>query len=117
KLRRAIRRRDATGSYVALLDWLPRIDAEVPAATVRDFKAAAGDPELDRQIGALESALFASERDPTRWSPRELLRHVTAARRNLHPHGGRRDKSGLPRHLNPDGTSHARSYASRRPAR
>ncbi|MCP3397377.1 BatD family protein [Bradyrhizobium sp. CCGB20] len=117
RLRRAIRHRDAGRSYFALLEWLPHVDAASPSLTARDFKAAARDPELDRQLGALERKLFASRRDPARWSPRDLLRHVSAARHRLRPRAGHRDAAGLPKFLNPVGTSHVAADQNRRPAR
>ncbi|MCP3405881.1 BatD family protein [Bradyrhizobium sp. CCGB01] len=117
RLRRAIRHRDAGRSYFALLEWLPHVDAASPSLTARDFKAAARDPELDRQLGALERKLFASRRDPARWSPRDLLRHVSAARHRLRPRAGHSDAAGLPKFLNPVGTSHVAAHQNRRPAR
>ena len=113
ELRHAIRRRDAKGSYFALLQWLPRIDT----VTARDFKAAARDPELDRQLGSLERQLFAGRRGSARWSSGDLLRHVTAARRSLRPRATPRDVAGLPQYLNPAGTSHVTAHENRKPAR
>ncbi|MCP3476576.1 BatD family protein [Bradyrhizobium sp. CCGUVB1N3] len=117
RLRRAIRHRDAGASYFALLEWLPHLNASPPSNTAGAFKVAARDPELDRQIGALESELFANRRDPAAWSPRQLLHRVVAARRSLRPRARHRDTTALPQHLNPVGTSNAAAYRSRKPAR
>ncbi|MCP3460126.1 BatD family protein [Bradyrhizobium sp. CCGUVB23] len=117
RLRRAIRHRDARASYFALLEWLPHLNATPPSNTAGAFKAVAGDPVLDHQIGALESALFANRRDPASWSPRQLLHHVAAARRSLRPRARRRDTTGLPQHLNPVGTTNVAAYGSKKPAR
>jgi hypothetical protein len=117
RLCNAVRHRDARSTYFALLEWLPHLDATQPANTGRAFKTLAHDPELDRQIGALESELFASRRGQESWSPRKMLNHIAAARRNLRPRASRGDRTALPQHLNPVGTSNTPAYGSRRPAR
>jgi hypothetical protein len=115
RLRHALRRHDARASYFALLEWLPHLDAVQNASTAAAFKAVAGDPELDGQLDAIERALFASRQGSAQWSPRRLLRRVTAARRRLRPHTDARAGNSLPRHLNPDGGVSAVAY--RKPAR
>jgi hypothetical protein len=116
RLRRAIGRSDPSQAYFALLDWLPHLDA-VPDNTASAFRTAARDPELDRQIGALESQLFANRHEAQQWSPRRMLRHVAAARRTLRPRTERRDRAGLPAHLNPVGASQPAANERRKPAR
>jgi hypothetical protein len=116
RLRRAIGRRDASQTYFALLDWLPHLDA-VPDNTASAFRAAARDPELDQQIGALESQLFANRQDARPWSPPRMLRRVAAARRTLRPRIARRARAGLPAYLNPVGASQPVPNARRKPAR
>ncbi|MBR0692276.1 BatD family protein [Bradyrhizobium lablabi] len=117
RFRHAIRHRDARAAYFALLDWLPHAEAVPPLNTIGALKTAAGDPALDREIGAIENELFASQRDSQRWSPHQLLRHVTAARRGLRHRARRREDKSLPKNLNPVGLSTAASYSGRRPAR
>ncbi|MFT4119711.1 BatD family protein [Bradyrhizobium sp.] len=116
RLRRAARRRDARSTYFALLDWLPHLDAAEPLDTLSAFKGAARDPALDREIDVIEAELFARQRDPhSRWSPRLLLHHAAAARRDLRRRSGRGDAAR--RDLNPNGVSRTREYAGRTPAR
>jgi hypothetical protein len=117
RLRRAVRGRDPRTAYFALLDWLPHLDGASSSDSLGTFKAAAGDPELDRQLGALENELFAEQPDAHRWSPRQLLHGVSAARRRLRPRAGRRENMSLPQSLNPAAASNAPAYAGRRPAR
>ena len=115
RLRRALRHRDARVSYFALIEWLPHFGGTNAPTTTGAFKAAARDPELDRQLDAIERELFAEPREPTHWSPRRLLRHVTAARRRLRAPDRTRARAGLPAHLNPDVSSSIADY--RKPAR
>ncbi|MGY4480538.1 BatD family protein [Bradyrhizobium sp. USDA 3364] len=117
RFRRAARHDDASSTYFALLDWLPHLETTAPPDSIGAFKAMARDPALDREIGAIENALFARECDPQRWSSRRLLHHVTAARRDLQRRARRRDDPRLHRDLNPVGASTASAYGGRRPAR
>jgi hypothetical protein len=84
---------------------------------VEAFKVAAGDPELDREIDAIEAELFAAEREAGRWSRRQLLHRVSAARRRLRRRAGRRGNMRLPQQLNPVDASSASAHAGRKPAR
>lgn len=115
RLRRAIARRDAGQAYFALLDWVPRLDA-ASATTAADFRAAARDPVLDGQIGALEATLFGDRRSAAAWSPSKMAHHLIAARRNLRRRLPRGHSTGLPPSINP-GTSYPAAHARRRPAR
>ncbi|MCP1766198.1 BatD family protein [Bradyrhizobium japonicum] len=115
RLRRAIRHRDAKASYFALLEWLSHLNATRPPITAGAFKAVARDPELDRQLDAIESELFGNRHNPARWSPRRLLHRVAAARRRLRPRAGSRATTGLPPSLNPLGAPKVAAY--RKPAR
>jgi BatD DUF11 like domain len=117
RIRRAVRHRNVRGTYFALLDWLPHLEAVPPLDTMGAFKAAARDPALDREIGAIETALFSSQRDPNRWSPRQLLHHLTVARRRLRRSAGHREAARSGRNLNPGGALAAPTYGGRRPAR
>lgn len=117
RLRRAVRHRDARAAYFALLDWLPHLDAAPPDNTLGAFKAIARDPALDRQLGALEGELFGGQREADRWSPRQLLRGVTVARRSLRSHARVHTNTRLPQHLNPAAASSASAYLGRKPAR
>ncbi|MCP3382980.1 BatD family protein [Bradyrhizobium sp. CCGUVB4N] len=116
QLRRAIGRRDASRAYFALLDWLPHLKA-APDSTAAAFRAAAGDPVLDAQIEALERTLFCKGRNATPWSPNEMMRHLTTARRNLRPRERHGRSRGLPLSINPAGPSSIPAHDRRRPAR
>ena len=117
RLRHALRHRDAKAAYFALLDWLPHVGATTPDHTVEAFKVAAGDPVLDREIDAIEAELFASQRDAGRWSRRQLLHRVSAARRRLRPRAEHSGKRRLPQQLNPVGPSSVTAHGGRKPAR
>jgi hypothetical protein len=117
RFRRAVHHHYARTAYFALLDWLKHFNATPPRNTASAFKAVACDTDLDRELDALENELFADRRAPVRWSPRQLLRRVTVARRRLQPRARHRESMGLPQHLNPVGISTAPSYGSRKPAR
>ncbi|MDI3560110.1 BatD family protein [Bradyrhizobium sp. Arg816] len=115
RLRRAIRHRDAKVSYYALLEWLSHLNATQPPITAGAFKAIARDPELDRQLDAIESELFGNRHNLAHWSPRRLLHQLVAARRRLRPRVRSRATTGLPPRLNPLGTPKVAAY--RKPAR
>ena len=117
RFRHAVRYRDAKAAYFAMLDWLPHVGAATPDHTVEAFKLAAGDPVLDREIDAIEAELFAAQHDATRWSRRQLLHRVSAARRRLRPHAERSGKMRLPQQLNPVGPSSTSAHGGRKPAR
>ena len=117
QFRHAVRRRNAQAAYFAMLEWLPHVGATAPDHTMESFKAAARDPALDRQIDAIEDELFGSTRETARWSPRQLLRHVPAARRSLRLRLARSDVSRLPQQMNPSGASLAPARSWRKPAR
>ena len=70
--------------YFALLNWLQRFEPLAPAGNLDAFKQAAADPELDREIANIETALFAPQsRTAPNWSPRRLLKRVSLVRRRL----------------------------------
>ena len=117
RFRHAVRHRDATAAYFAMLDWLPHVGAATPDHTVEAFKVAAGDPVLDREIDAIEAELFAAKRDAGHWSRRQLLQRVSAARRRLRPRAERSGNMRLPQQLNPVGPSSISAYGSRKLAR
>lgn len=118
RLRQAARRDDAKVAYFALLDWLQRFEPSAPSHTVGSLKAMARDPGLDRAISSIERELFASDHGNDVSSPRQLLREVSAARRNL----GRRHtvgigKASLPQELNPTKDQRVSPHGRRMPAR
>jgi hypothetical protein len=117
RLRHAARRGDARSAYFALLEWLQRFEPTAPLHTVEALKTAAHDPALDRQISSIERELFAPGHDGAAWSPHQLLRSVSAARRGLRrkPVGGAR--ASLPRQLNPTQDQPASAHGRRMPAR
>ena len=117
RLRRAARGRDARTVYFALLEWLQRFEPAAPLHTVRSFAAAAHDPALDHEIGAIEQELFAPDRGTRGWSAQQLLRTVSAARRSLLSHGARAASTPLPQQLNPVGGNGASAHGPRMPAR
>jgi hypothetical protein len=116
-LRQAARGRDAKAIYFALLEWLQRFEPVAPLHTVRSFTAAAQDPVLDHEIGAIERELFAPDRGAHGWSAHQLLHRVGIARRSLRPHGARAGKTPLPQQLNPVGGDTAPACRQRMPAR
>ena len=70
--------------YFALLNWLQRFEPLAPAGNLDALKQAAADPELDREIANIETALFAPQsRTAPNWSPRRLLKRVSLVRRRL----------------------------------
>src|SRR5262249_3599201 len=84
-LRAVAREGDPRATYFALLAWLLRFDPVAPTHTLKEFRRGALDPELDRQIALIETALFGRREDTATsgWSPRPSLHRITAARRRL----------------------------------
>jgi len=117
RFRHALRHSDAKAAYFALIDWLPHVGATTPDHTVKAFKAAAADPALDREIDAIATELFSAQRGAGRWSRRQLLHRVSAARRRLRPRAEHSGKARLPQHLNPVGLSSGTAHSGRKPAR
>jgi hypothetical protein len=102
RLRRAARSGDATTTYFALLQWLQRFEPGAPLQTLTSFAAAARDSDLDREIDALQSTLFAPPQAMAVWSPRRLMRRLGAARRRLQRQARRSEPAHvLPQRLNP----------------
>jgi hypothetical protein len=102
RLRQAARREDPRAAYFALLDWLQRFEPAAPLHSVESLKAAADDPTLDREIDAIERQLFASRREAADWSPRQLLRRLSTARRTLRRQSIRGEqRRALPERINP----------------
>jgi hypothetical protein len=84
ELRAAGHNRDPAKVYFALLNWLQRFEPLAPGGNLDALKQAAADPELDREIANIETALFAPQsRTAPNWSPRRLLKRVSLARRRL----------------------------------
>ncbi|MBR0819878.1 BatD family protein [Bradyrhizobium liaoningense] len=117
RFRRAALRHDARAAYFSLLDWLAHVGGAASKNSLERFKAAAGDTDLGREIGAVENKLFARSHEHDRWSPRRLVRHVSIARRGLRQHARSHEASPLPRQLNPTGATIAPAHAGRKPAR
>jgi oxygen tolerance protein BatD len=117
RLRRAARRGDAKAAYFALLDWLQRFEPVAPLHTVESLKAAARDPALDLQIGAIEQRLFAPHRDRDAWSPNHWLRLLSATRRRLQRQAARSERIRSSQHLNPVDDRAALPHRWRMPAR
>ncbi|WP_024517184.1 BatD family protein [Bradyrhizobium sp. Tv2a-2] len=116
-LRRAVHHRDARTTYFLLLEWLQRFEPVAPYHSVDALKAAARDPALDRQLGAIEDELFAPQHIGDGCSRRLLLRRISAARRGLRRRTARGGRPPLPRELNPIGGEAAPTYRGRKPAR
>jgi hypothetical protein len=117
RLRQATRRGDARGAYFALLEWLQRFEPTAPLHSVEALKAAARDSALDLQLNSIEHELFAPDRGDAAWSPRELLRRVSAARRNLRRRAVGGARTSLPGQLNPTQGQRASARGRRMPAR
>jgi hypothetical protein len=117
-LRHAARGHDPTVTYFALLDWLQRFRSIAPVHSVDALKAAAHDPELDREIDAVERQLFAQDAGASRWSPQQFSRRVGAARRALRGQAYQtRATRPLPQRLNPIGEGTGADRRQRLPAR
>jgi len=117
RFRQAVRHGDAKAAYFSMLDWLPHVGTTRSDHSIEAFKVAAADPALDREIDAIATELFGAQRDAGRWSRRQLLHRMNAARRRLRPRPERGGKTRLPEQLNPVGPSRASAYGSRKPAR
>ncbi|HEY6384026.1 MAG TPA: BatD family protein [Pseudolabrys sp.] len=84
RLKAAGHDRDPAKVYFALLNWLQRFEPVAPAGNLGALKQAAADPELDREIASIETALFAPQSGTApNWSPRRLLKRVSLVRRRL----------------------------------
>jgi hypothetical protein len=104
QLRRAATGRDAGVTYFALLNWLQRFKTVAPVDSVDALKAAARDPQFDREIDAIEQQLFAENAGADRWSPHQFTRRVGVARRALRRQAEQtRTTRPLPQRLNPIG--------------
>jgi hypothetical protein len=99
-LEAAARSGDAGKTYFALLAWLQRFARAGPAHTIASFKAAARDPELDREIAVIEQCLFARNQVGPAWNGRNFSRQVASARRRWLG-SARADTPALPIDLNP----------------
>lgn len=115
QLRAAIRRREPEKAYFALLDWLKRFE---PAHTVGALRQAARDPLLDHEISSIETNLFGPQNAANvTWSPRQLLKRVTIARRRLQQPGSATAVTVLPGTLNPATPQRQTGFARRPVAR
>jgi hypothetical protein len=118
RFRHAAQRGDARATYFALLDWLRRVEPAAPLHDLEQFKIAARDPALDREIGALERTLFAPTQEAIPWSPRKLSQRVGAARQALRRQSARREPMyALPQRLNPIRDPDPSRHRERLPAR
>ena len=110
QLRSAIHGHDPQKAYFALLGWLDRL---TPAQ-----RQSARDPLLDREIDSIESNLFGPQNAGiAAWSPRRLLKRVTAARRRLRRSGAAVSAPVLPAGLNPSVPQRQAGFARRPVAR
>jgi hypothetical protein len=106
RFREAARGGDPRLAVRTLMAWLDRRNPGEGAATFSAFAAAAGDPDLDREAGVLDRALYSREapRDGI-WSGAALADRVDRARRRSPEGGGAPRESLAP--LNPgNGTGH-----------
>lgn len=117
RFRRAVRHGDARAAYFAMLDWLPHVGAARSDHSIEAFKLVAADPRLNREIDAIEAELFAPQRGADHWSRRQLLHHMSAARRRLRTHAARGGDMRLPQQLNPVGFRNALAPGGRKVAR
>ena len=118
RLRRAAGSCDARIVYFAMLDWLQRFEPVAPDHTIHALKSVAKDAALDSEIGSIERQLFAPGQGAGKWSPRRLLRQVTAARRSLRRQVAATGAARrLPPQLNPAGGQVSPGRAWRLPAR
>ncbi len=102
QFRRAARHGDAKAAYFALLDWLQRFAPVAPDHSLEALKAASRDPRLNQEIGSVERRLFAADRSNGDWSPAQLLRRVSIARRTLQRQASWAETPRpLPQRLNP----------------
>jgi hypothetical protein len=99
-LNAAARSGDASRSYFALLGWLQRFEPAGPTHTIGAFKAAARDPELDREIATIEQHLFGRNQGRLAWTGYEFSRRLAHARQRLMSSGSL-DAPALPVNLNP----------------
>jgi len=117
-LRHAAGSGDARIVYFAMLDWLQRFEPVAPDHTIHALKSAAKDAALDSEIGSIERRLFAPGQGAGKWSPRRLLRQITAARRGLRRKAVATGAARrLPPQLNPAGGQVSPGRAWRLPAR
>ena len=76
--------RDPAKVYFALLNWLQRFEPLAPRGNLDALKQAAADPELDREIASIQTALFAPQTGGAfDGSSRRLLKRVSLVRRRL----------------------------------
>jgi hypothetical protein len=115
QFRDAIRSRDPQKAYFALLDWLNRF---APAHTIEALRRSARDPLLDHELSAIESSLFGRQNATSAaWSPRRLLKRVSAARRRLRQRDAAIEVTVLPPELNPSGQQRYSGFTHRPVAR
>jgi hypothetical protein len=82
RFRRAALAGDPKATWNSLTSWLDRIRRSGRTATIRGFVEAAGDPDLGREVAALDAVLFSTGTAPDgRWSGRPLYRAVSRLRR------------------------------------
>jgi hypothetical protein len=98
----AARHRDAGKLYFALMNWLARFEPTAPSHTIAALKAAAQNPNLERQLDAIERYLFAPQAASQAWSARKLLVALSLTRLRLLRRASRpRTVRSLPQEINP----------------
>lgn len=99
KFQKAAATHDAAATMQALIGWLDQSKISKSPATLERFCTLAGDPELKKQIAALETSLYATKHD-RQWSGDLLAAAVGQARKNLKKQPSHTDQPTLPE-LNP----------------
>jgi hypothetical protein len=101
----AARHRDAGKLYFALMNWLARFGPTAPSHTITALKAAAQNPNLERQLDAIERCLFAPQAASQDWSARKLIAALSLTRLRLLRRASRpRTVRNLPQEINPTGS-------------
>lgn len=78
--KKAARKREAGSTVRALMAWLDIWRSDGEPGSLELFVNSTGDPVLEVEIAALESAAFAASESDDQWSPSVLVRRVAAAR-------------------------------------
>lgn len=78
--RKTARKGEAGSTVRALIAWLDIWRSDGEPGSLELFVSSTGDPVLEVEIAALESAAFAASESDDQWSPSGLVRRVAAAR-------------------------------------
>ena len=100
RFRQAALSGDPRATVRTLAAWLDRRHVGPGTATFRAFSVNAADPVLDREAGALDTALFVADPTPAPWSGRRLAERIGRVRRRG-PAASRRTKADDLDSLNP----------------